>query len=182
MKTKLLALCSLIASTVGVESHKHVVDLDHYSSVSDVRGGIPSTFSDLQVNLAMSLLVSGNFSNGLPVLKETSGCSFASLDVRCELATRATLLVLTALVRISSFSIALTGSSLATAAADSVGAAEPATDGALEVEGMLGLAMLGALPVPWTGGIVIMVCLVIAYGVEDRNRGKRVPKSNTIDT
>jgi hypothetical protein len=38
-------------------------------------------------------------------------------------------------------------------------------DGVLEgVVGMLGLAMLGALPVPWTGGILIEVDLVTAYG------------------
>jgi len=44
------------------------------------------------------------------------------------------------------------------AAGDSEGAAEPATDDALEgAVGMLGLAMLGALPVPWTGGILIVV-------------------------
>ena len=85
----------------------------------------------------------------------------ASLVVRCEFATRATLFVLTALVRISSFSIALAGSSFATTAADSVGAAEPATEGAFEegaVGGRLGLAMFGALPFPWTGGILIVGC------------------------
>jgi hypothetical protein len=59
-------------------------------------------------------------------------------------------------VRISSFSIALAGSSFATTAADSVGAVEPATEGAFEdgaVGGRFGLAMFGALPVPWTGGM-----------------------------
>jgi len=83
------------------------------------------------------------------------------------LATRATLLALMALVLISSFSIALTGSSFAIAVGDSVGAAEPATDDALVAGGvgMLGLAMLGALPVPWTGGILMVVELVnLAYG------------------
>jgi hypothetical protein len=64
--------------------------------------------------------------------------------------------------------MALTGSSFAMVAGDSEGAAEPATDGALDgalegVVGMLGLAMLGALPVPWTGGILIEVDLVIVY-------------------
>lgn len=107
----------------------------------------------LHVNLAMSLLVCGNLSNVLPVLRETSGCSLASFEVRWEFATRATLLALMALVLVSSFSIALTGSSFAIVAGDSEAAAEPATDGALDgvlegVVGMLGLAMLGALPVP----------------------------------
>jgi hypothetical protein len=120
---------------------------------------------NLQVNLARPALVSGNLSSVLPFFKCTSGCSLASLVVRCEFATRATLFVLTALVRISSFSIALAGSSLATTAADSVGAVEPATEGAFEpategafeegaVGGRLGLAMFGALPVPWTGGML----------------------------
>lgn len=46
------------------------------------------------------------------------------------------------------------------AAGDSEGAAEPATEEALEgAVGMLGLAMLGALPVPWTGGILVAVDL-----------------------
>jgi hypothetical protein len=122
----------------------------------------------------MSLLVSGNFSSGLPVFSATSGCSFSSLVVRCELATRATLLALTALVLVSSFSIAFAGSFLATAVADSAGSA---TEGALEVglegdlgvavEGMLGLEMLGALPVPWTGGILVVLGSLIAYGEED---------------
>ena len=106
-------------------------------------------------------LVSGNFSSGLPVLKLTSGCSLASLDMRWEFATRATLLVLTALVRVSSFSIALAGLSFAVAAADSVGSAEPATEeGAFEegavVVGRLGFAMFGVLPLPWTGGILVV--------------------------
>jgi len=115
-----------------------------------------------KVNFARPALVSGNFSSGLPFFKLTSGCSLASLDVRWEFATRATLFVLTALVRISSFSIALAGSSLATAVADSVGAAEPATEGAFEgafeegVVGRLGFAMFGALPLPWTGGILMV--------------------------
>lgn len=110
------------------------------------------------------MLVSGNFSSGLPVLKLTSGCSLASLEMRWEFATRATLFVLTALVRISSFSIAFTGSSFATAAAVSVGAAEPATEGAFgedafgEVVGRLGFAMFGALPDPWTGGMLMVKC------------------------
>jgi hypothetical protein len=73
-----------------------------------------------------------------------------------------------ALVLVSSFSMALTGSSFAMVAGDSEGAAEPATDGALDgvlegVVGMLGLAMLGALPVPWTGGILIVLNLVTTY-------------------
>lgn len=115
------------------------------------------------------MLVSGNFSSGLPVLKLTSGCSLASLEMRWEFATRATLFVLTALVRISSFSIAFAGSSFATAAAVSVGAAEPATEGAFgedafgedafgEVVGRLGFAMFGALPDPWTGGMLMVKC------------------------
>jgi hypothetical protein len=38
-------------------------------------------------------------------------------------------------------------------------------DGVLEgVVGMLGLAILGALPVPWTGGILMVIDLVTAYG------------------
>ena len=79
------------------------------------------------------------------------------------MATRATLLALMALVLVSSFSIALTGSSFAMAAGDSEGAAEPATDEALEgAVGKLGLAMLGALPVFWTAGISKAVDLVIA--------------------
>ena len=75
------------------------------------------------------------------------------------MATRATLLALTALVLVSSFSIALTGSSFAIVAGDSDGATEPATDDALEgVDvGMLGLAMLGALPVPCTEGILMVI-------------------------
>ena len=77
------------------------------------------------------------------------------------MATRATLLALVALVLVSSFSMAFTGSSFAMAAGDSEAAAEPATDEALEgVVGMLGLAMLGALPVPWNGGILNVVDLV----------------------
>lgn len=81
------------------------------------------------------------------------------------MATRATLLALMALVFVSSFSIALTGSSFAMAAGDSECAADPATDEAFEgAVGMLGLAMLGALPVPWTGGILDEVDLVIACG------------------
>jgi hypothetical protein len=127
----------------------------------------------LQVSLAMSLLVCGNLSSVLPVLRETSGCNFASLDVRWELATRATLLALTALVFVSSFSIALTGSSFAIAAGDSEAATEPATDDALEAVGMLGFAMLGALPVPWTGGILIVVGLVTVYEEEDTRVEKK---------
>lgn len=129
----------------------------------------------LQVSLAMSLLVCGNLSSVLPVLRETSGCSFASLDVRWELATRATLLALTALVFVSSFSIALTGSSFAIAAGDSEAATEPTTDDALEAGavGMLGFAMLGALPVPWTGGILIVVGLVTVYEEEDTRVEKK---------
>lgn len=80
------------------------------------------------------------------------------------MATRATLLALMALVLVSSFSMALTGSSFAMAAGDSEAAAEPATDEALEgAVGMLGLAMLGALPVPWTAGILTVIDLVVAY-------------------
>lgn len=117
----------------------------------------------------MSLLVSGNLSSVLPVFRLTSGSNFASLEVRWEFATRATLLALTALVRVSSFSIALAGSSFATAAADSVGAADPAAEGALELEadGMFGFAMLGALPVPWTGGM-----LIVGYVIHSRDCGK----------
>jgi len=60
--------------------------------------------------------------------------------------------------------MALTGSSFAMAAGDSEAVAEAATDEALEgAVGMLGLAMLGALPVPWTGGILNGVDLGIAY-------------------
>ena len=89
--------------------------------------------------------------------------------MRCEFATRATLFVLTALVRISSFSIALAGLSFAVVAADSVGSAEPATEeGGLEegdlgegavvvVVGRLGFAVFGVLPLPWTGGILMVV-------------------------
>lgn len=118
--------------------------------------GHPDNQVYIQVNLARSLLVSGNFSSGLFVLRLTSGCNFSSLDVSCEFATRATLLALTALVRVSSFSIALAGSSLATAVADSgAAAAEPATEGAFLAEpGRFGLAMLGVLPVPWTAGMM----------------------------
>ena len=56
--------------------------------------------------------------------------------------------------------MALAGSSFAVAAADSVGAAEPATEGAFEdgdVVGRLGLAMLGVLPLPWIAGILVVV-------------------------
>jgi len=63
--------------------------------------------------------------------------------------------------------MALAGSSFAVAAADSVGAAdvvEPATEeggleeGAFEEGdvGRLGLAMLGALPLPWIAGILVV--------------------------
>ena len=54
------------------------------------------------------------------------------------------------------------------AAGDSEAVAEAATDEALEgAVGMLRLAMLGALPVPWTGGMLIEVDLGIAYEEDD---------------
>lgn len=57
--------------------------------------------------------------------------------------------------------MALAGSSFAVAAAESVGAdvVEPATEeGAFEEGdvGRLGLGMLGALPLPWTAGILMV--------------------------
>lgn len=129
----------------------------------------------------MSLLVCGNLSSVLPVLRETSGCSFASLEVRCEFATRATLLALMALVLVSSFSMALTGSSFAMAAGDSEAATEPTTDDALEgAVGMLGLAMLGALPEPWTGGILNEVNLVVDYDVDGSTVERRCQTRQSI--
>ena len=85
MKTQLFALRRLTAGSVSLKPKKHVVDLDHWSIfLSAFMQGvkIDNRPRGLQVNLAMSLLVCGNFSNVLPVLRETSGCSFASLEVR----------------------------------------------------------------------------------------------------
>jgi hypothetical protein len=45
--------------------------------------------------------------------------------------------------------------------------------------GMLGLEMLGALPVPWTGGISMVVGLLIVYGEDDSCVVKRDRESRT---